>query len=201
MIFQVICCNLLIFLLLAVIGFLPAKLVQKKTNQKGVVFLLFCSLLFGYFLFESVVAVVFTKGVTVQWLSFIPFLLLFFIPRIKNEKKKPIEDYKNHHACLNFDKRFFDYKNRNILNKIGFNSQYVSYLLDNHKKEVEAFRVDFSYFEMAKSSKGPQKVADGMNWNAIFCMRDILRELPQIYLSRGLDQRVKENELVIICIT
>jgi hypothetical protein len=79
-------------LLLAVIGFLPAKLVQKKTNQKGVVFLLFCSLLFGYFLFESVVAVVFTKGVTVQWLSFIPFLLLFFIPRIKNEKKKPESD-------------------------------------------------------------------------------------------------------------
>ena len=103
------------------------------------------------------------------------------IDYLKNEKKKPIEEYKNHHACLNFDKRFFDYKNRNILNKIGFNSQYVSYLLDNHKKEVQAFREDFSYFEMAKSSKGPQKVADGMNWNAIFCMRDILRELPQIY--------------------
>lgn len=120
------------------------------------------------------------------------------IDYLKNEKKKPIEEYKNHHACLNFDKRFFDYKNRNILNKMGINSQYVSFLLDNHKKEVQAFREDFSYFEMAKSSKGPQKVADGMNWNAIFCMRDILRELPQIYLSRGLDQRVKENEFLDI---
>ena len=42
----------------------------------------------------------------------------------------------------------------------------------------------FRYFERAKSSKGPIKVADGISWDAIFCMRDILRELPALYLHK-----------------
>jgi len=117
---------------------------------------------------------------------------------IKNEKKKSIEDFKNHHAIQSFEKRFFDYKNRNILMKIGFNQKVTAYLLENHRKDIEEFRNDFTYFEMAKSVKGPQKVPDGINWNAIFCMRDILRELPQLYLSRGMNERISENEFLDI---
>jgi len=117
---------------------------------------------------------------------------------IKNEKKKSIEDFKNHHAIQSFEKRFFDFKNRNILMKIGFNQKVTAYLLENHRKDIEEFRNDFTYFEMAKSVKGPQKVPDGINWNAIFCMRDILRELPQLYLSRGLNERISENEFLDI---
>lgn len=117
---------------------------------------------------------------------------------IKNEKKKSIEDFKNHHSVASFDKRFFDYKNRNILLKMGFTQKYADYLLESCRKEVEDFRSDFTYFEMAKSVKGPQKVADGINWNAIFCMRDILRELPQIYLSRGINGKVSEDEFLDI---
>jgi hypothetical protein len=115
---------------------------------------------------------------------------------IKHEKKKPIDEFKNHHSVQSFDKRFFDYKNRNILTKIGFNSKYTEILLEGHRKEVEDFRSDFTYFEMAKSVKGPQKVPDGINWNAIFCMRDVLRELPQIYLSRGMNGIVNTNDFI-----
>jgi hypothetical protein len=117
---------------------------------------------------------------------------------IKNEKKKTIEEFKNHHALTTFDKRFFDYKNINILMKIGFNTKYSNFLLENCRKEVEDFRNDFTYFEMAKSVKGPQKVPDGINWNAIFCMRDILRELPQLYLGRGIAGAVSEGEFLDI---
>jgi tellurite resistance protein len=120
------------------------------------------------------------------------------IDYIKNEKKKSIEEFKNHHALSQFDKRFVDFKNRNILHKIGFNSKYQNYLLENCRKEVEDFKEDFTYFEMAKSVMGPKKVPDGINWNAIFCMRDILRELPQMFLSRGLTGIVKEDEFLEI---
>ncbi|MCA9469668.1 MAG: hypothetical protein KC643_30080, partial [Nitrospira sp.] len=34
------------------------------------------------------------------------------------------------------------------------------------------------YFEKAKSQRGPRKVLDGRTWDAIYCMRDVLRELP-----------------------
>lgn len=117
---------------------------------------------------------------------------------IKHEKKKTIEEFKNHHSVQSFDKRFFDYKNRNILNKIGFTAKYGAFLLESCRKEVEDFREDFTYFEMAKSTKGPQKVPDGINWNAIFCMRDILRELPQVLLARGMKDLLKEEEFIDI---
>jgi hypothetical protein len=115
---------------------------------------------------------------------------------IKNEKKKSIDDFKNHHSVQTFDKCFFDFKNYNILTKMGFNAKYTAALLDHYRKEVEDFRNDFTYFEMAKSVKGPRKVPDGINWNAIFCMRDILRELPQIYLLRGINGVVNEEEFI-----
>ena len=117
---------------------------------------------------------------------------------IKNEKKKTIEDFKNHHSLASFDKRYLDYKNYNILVKMGFNAKYTSFLLENCRKDVEEFKNDFTYFEMAKSLKGPQKVPDGINWNAIFCMRDILRELPQVYLSRGVGSVLSETEFLDI---
>lgn len=117
---------------------------------------------------------------------------------IKNDKKRSIEDFKNHHSMAFFDKCFNDYKNRNILRKIGFTSKYSDFLLENCKKDVEDFRSDFTYFEMAKSVKGIQKVPDGINWNAIYCMRDILRELPQMLLSRGMSSFLKSSEFVDI---
>jgi hypothetical protein len=117
---------------------------------------------------------------------------------IKNEKKKSLDDFKNHHAVVQFDKRFVDYKSFNILVKMGFNPKYADFLLTNCRKDIEEFRSDYTYFEMAKSVKGPQKVPDGINWNAIFCMRDILRELPQLMLSRGVSSRLSENEFLDI---
>jgi hypothetical protein len=117
---------------------------------------------------------------------------------LKNEKKKSLDDFKNHHAVVQFDKRFVDYKSFNILVKMGFNPKYADYLFSSCRKDIEDFRSDYTYFEMAKSVKGPQKVPDGINWNAIFCMRDILREIPQLLLSRGVNSRLNENEFLDI---
>ena len=117
---------------------------------------------------------------------------------IKNGKKKSIEEFKNHHSMASFDKRFNDFKNRNILIKIGFTAKYTDFLLENCRKDVEEFKNDFTYFEMAKSVKGIQKVPDGINWNAIYCMRDILRELPQMLMSRGLREPLTNPEFLDI---
>lgn len=113
-------------------------------------------------------------------------------------KKKNVEDYKNHWSLQHFEKVFAEWKLRNIVRKVGFNPAHVEWLIQNCRKDIEEFRKDFSYFEMAKSVRGPVKVPDGINWNAIFCMRDILRELPQIYLSRGLEVKVSEDEFLEI---
>lgn len=99
-------------------------------------------------------------------------------------KKRSLQQYRNHNLLQAFDKHFTACKNRNLLQKIGFKRSHQDLLLKDHLPTVAKFRKVFSYFERAKSSRGPYKVADGINCDAIFCMRDILRELPQIYLTK-----------------
>jgi hypothetical protein len=103
---------------------------------------------------------------------------------VQNGEKKGIQDFKKHVSLENFDKAFEDTKNENILFKIGFNSKDSQYLLKNELKLVKEFRKVFSYFERAKSKKGIVKVPDGVSWDAIFCMRDILRTMPKMIITR-----------------
>lgn len=99
-------------------------------------------------------------------------------------EKKPINAFKKHWANQEFDQSFEGEKNRNILYKIGFQSEDIDYLLKYQLNAVKEFRKVFSHFERAKSKKGLVKVSDGVSWDAIFCMRDILRELPQMIIAR-----------------
>ena len=54
---------------------------------------------------------------------------------------------------------------------------------DRDRKAIREFGTLLRHFEKAKARRGRHPVADGFNWDAIFCVRDILRELPAIYLS------------------
>jgi uncharacterized protein YdiU (UPF0061 family) len=99
-------------------------------------------------------------------------------------KKRSLSQFTKHEIIGFFDLNFLDSKNRNLLQKIGLKRPQVDYLLKNHLPKVVKFRKTFSFFERAKSKRGVYKVADGINRDAIFCMRDILRELPQIFLAR-----------------
>jgi uncharacterized protein YdiU (UPF0061 family) len=103
---------------------------------------------------------------------------------LSTKKKKSLSSFKKHAYLELFDEHFFASKNRNLLQRLGIKKNHQEYLLKEHGRLVEKFRKSFSYFEKARSRKGVYKVADGINRDAVFCMRDILRELPQIYLSR-----------------
>lgn len=117
---------------------------------------------------------------------------------IKTGKKKPIEKFKSHKSLKNFDKIFEDCKNENILYRIGFRPEAREVLLKKELKLIKEFRKHFTYFERSKSVEGVTKVVDGINWNAIFCMRDILRELPQLLLMRSHDRIADEEFMEII---
>lgn len=99
-------------------------------------------------------------------------------------KKKSLSQFKHHEVMRYFDTHFTDCKERNLIQKIGFKKNQQELVLKNHKDLVTRFRKTFTYFERAKSRKGLYKVADGVTRDAVFCMRDILREYPQLYLSR-----------------
>ncbi len=99
-------------------------------------------------------------------------------------KKKSLSQFKNHEVIKFFDKHFTESKERNLIQKIGFKKNQQELVLKNHRDLVTKFRRTFTYFERAKSRKGLYKVADGVTRDAVFCMRDILREYPQLYLTR-----------------
>lgn len=115
---------------------------------------------------------------------------------LKNKEKKTLNDFKNHEVLDLFEKTFEERKNENILFKLGLSQKTIEDLLNGHEGLVEEFRKDFAYFERTKSSRGLVKVSDGVTWDAVFCMRDLLRELPQIYLVRS--ENISEEEFIEI---
>lgn len=113
------------------------------------------------------------------------------------KKRRSIKDFRNAKVLKSFERYFREQKNRNLLYKLGLNEENQNYLLENHTKTIEKFRAVFHYFEAAKSVEGLHDVEDGINWNAIFCMRDILRELPQLFLS-GVERLKPEDFIEVI---
>ncbi len=116
---------------------------------------------------------------------------------LSTKRKRSLNEFKKHHTLKFFDQHFIVCKNRNVLQKIGFKKNQQDYLLKSYLQLVTKFRNVFAYFERAKSKRGIYKVADGISRDAIFCMRDILRELPQLYLTRGTQLPPKDFTEVI----
>ena len=115
---------------------------------------------------------------------------------LKRKKKLGIGAFKNCRTIELFEERFELRKNENILKKLGFSKEQADLLLQKRINVVQDFRREFAYFERAKSSRGLVRVSDGITWDAIFCMRDLLRDLPQLFLSRG--ENISETEFIDI---
>ena len=110
--------------------------------------------------------------------------------------KKRLDSFDKDKHFLQFEETFIERKNHNILKKMGLTEDHITSIMKKRPSLVEDFREVFSYFERAKSVEGLHHVPDGINWNAIFCMRDILRELPQILLHRG--DQINRDEFIEI---
>ncbi len=96
-------------------------------------------------------------------------------------KKKSIEKFSQHKSLKLFDNVFENTKNELTLYKTGFTQHQINTLLSDTtgKRHTNNFRKSCAWFEHVKSVKGPHKVEDGITWDAVFCLRDILRELPK----------------------
>ena len=100
-------------------------------------------------------------------------------------RKRPLGNFKEHAALKRFEEVFEECKYRNLLHKVGFADKVADGIYKQHLNELRVFRRAYTFFERAKSQRGVYKVADGITRDAVFCMRDILREFPQLMLTRG----------------
>jgi hypothetical protein len=83
-----------------------------------------------------------------------------------------------------FDAEFERVKTARLLERIGYTEAAAETLARRAPDAIRRFTRAYSSFERARSSRGPVKVPDGISWNAVYCMADVLRALPAHYVER-----------------
>jgi uncharacterized protein YdiU (UPF0061 family) len=118
------------------------------------------------------------------------------IEYIKSGKKTKVQDFASHERLNDFDRTFEFEKNKNLLQRMGLSSRKSLQLIKRKPELVNEFRKTFSYFEKCKNEHGLIKISDGVNWDAIFSMRDLLREYAQIQVMKK--EFILEEEFIDI---
>ena len=86
-----------------------------------------------------------------------------------------------------FDDEFETHKRKLFLRQIGFEDSEASRIGAASPACLEKLLKLHRRLERRRSSRGRHRVADGLSWNAVYCMRDVLRELPQQLLDLSRD--------------
>ncbi len=104
---------------------------------------------------------------------------------VLTNEKKPNSYFSSHKLLVLFDEVFLDTLMHHFLYRIGFEKKEQDKLLldDNSRDILKKLHKDFIYFEKAISKRKPYRTPDGVTRDAIFCMRDALRELPRYFLE------------------
>lgn len=98
-------------------------------------------------------------------------------------RRRPVSGFRAHPAVAFFDAEFERTKDRLLLYNMGVERKTAEALCGRRGGLIRRFRHVFACFERVKSKRGEYEVEDGITWDAVFCMRDILRELPRLYIE------------------
>ncbi len=92
--------------------------------------------------------------------------------------RPPLAALANDPALALFDAEFEAAKDRLLLRQVGFDRKAAEALFRHDRRLVRRFDRALRTFERARSSRGRIRTADGITWDAVYCVRDVLRELP-----------------------
>lgn len=104
---------------------------------------------------------------------------------LKTKKKKPLREFAQHSAVLNFNKVFDQKRAERLLYRMGFNETQRSHIMAKDGL-FERFDKEFSFFERAKVSGNTEKVADGVNHPALYNMRTLMKDYPRFLMESPL---------------
>jgi uncharacterized protein YdiU (UPF0061 family) len=102
---------------------------------------------------------------------------------LETGQRKSIRKFRKDPILKLFDNNFDYWMDEFLLKKTGFSKQQRGCLMNNHRLKVTTFRKHYAYFERTQCQRGIRNVADGITSDAVFSMRDCLRELPKKYLA------------------
>ena len=100
-------------------------------------------------------------------------------------RKRPLAAFRRDRVLALFDAEFERTRDRLFVHKLGYPPELRDRLLSSALPTVRRLRRVHAWFERARSSRGPHRVPDGLSWNAVYCTRDLLRELPARLAAGG----------------
>ncbi len=109
-------------------------------------------------------------------------------------KKTPLARFAKDPVLDLFDAEFDATRKRLLMRNVGFDGDTQEVLLRGAAQEIERFQRVHRTFERARSARGRVAVTDGINWNAIYSTRDLLRRLPRRLLAG--DERLSPREFL-----
>lgn len=89
-----------------------------------------------------------------------------------------LRDLRDDEALAIFDREFESHRRALFLKQIGFDEEECAMLRGKRLESFESLLALHGRLERRRSSRGARRVPDGLSWNAVYCMRDVLRELP-----------------------
>jgi uncharacterized protein YdiU (UPF0061 family) len=107
---------------------------------------------------------------------------------VQTGNKKDLKFFSNHPILNYFDESFRNTQLDLLLKRVGISKKKRMQLIRKNLGLVESFEKIYRFFERKESSRGIRNTPDGINNPAIFCTRNLLKELPRKIL-------ITENEL------
>lgn len=113
-------------------------------------------------------------------------------------EKKTIKHFADDAVLHTFNEIFENSKDEILINKLGYDDRQRDIILSRPPlhRELQRIRSILHVFERVQSKAGVYKIDDGITSDAIFCIRDILRELPVHYLN--CDTQMKARQFIDI---
>ena len=96
-----------------------------------------------------------------------------------HQRKRPLAAFQNTRLKKVFDSEFLEHRQRLLLANVGLPTAIADRLRQEEPVLVADYQRIHRRIERARSSFGLEYVPDGITWNAIYCVRDLLRELPR----------------------
>ncbi len=96
----------------------------------------------------------------------------------------PLSSLREDPVLTRFDREFDAHVRKLFLRQIGFAEGDADAIASERPECFEELFRLHRRLERRRSSRGRHRVPDGLSWNAVYCMRDVLRELPGRLLER-----------------
>ena len=100
------------------------------------------------------------------------------------KNKQPIENFKNDASLEVFERVYQKCRDEFLLKRLGLTQEQTLRFVKTARPDFKRFQKLFYYFEEKQSTRGRYRVADGITSDAVFCMRDVLRELPKHFVAQ-----------------